>query len=86
MPIIAAFFGMVIRVFHADHPPPHVHVEYGEWAAIVQISDGKVLQGRLPPRLLRLLREWLCERRANVLRTWEDAQAHRSPRKVKPLE
>ena len=31
MPILAAFFGMMIRVFHADHEPPHIHVQYVEF-------------------------------------------------------
>jgi hypothetical protein len=28
MPIISSFFGIYIRMYHNDHPPPHVHAEY----------------------------------------------------------
>ena len=42
MPIISAFFGMIIRIFHADHAPPHLHVEYGEFQAIVKIQTGAI--------------------------------------------
>lgn len=86
MPVIASFYGMVIRVYHADHPPAHIHVQYGEMSAIVEIQTGDVLHGALPKRLAGLLREWLKKYRGEILRAWEDAQAHRAPKRVKPME
>ncbi|QEA12394.1 DUF4160 domain-containing protein [Comamonas sp. SCN 65-56] len=29
MPTIAIFFGIIVRMWHDDHPPPHIHVESG---------------------------------------------------------
>lgn len=86
MPIIAAFLGMLIRVFHSDHPPPHIHVEYGEFGAIVEIQTGRILKGKLPPRVLRLLREWLKGKRKEILAAWKEAQEHKIPRKIKAIE
>lgn len=38
MPTISAFYGILIRMYFGDHPPPHFHVRYGEhireWAAL----------------------------------------------------
>lgn len=28
MPTLSIFFGIIIRVWHDDHPPPHIHAEY----------------------------------------------------------
>ncbi len=28
MPIISYFFGIIVRMYHDDHNPPHIHVEY----------------------------------------------------------
>ncbi|MHB1273785.1 MAG: DUF4160 domain-containing protein, partial [Rhodanobacter sp.] len=28
MPIISSFFGIYIRMYFADHAPPHIHVDY----------------------------------------------------------
>jgi hypothetical protein len=28
MPTLSTFFGIIIRMWHDDHPPPHIHVEY----------------------------------------------------------
>ncbi len=30
MPVISYFFGIYIRMYHDDHPPMHIHVEYQE--------------------------------------------------------
>ena len=86
MPVIAAFFGIVIRVYHSDHDPPHVHVQYGEFEAIVEIASGVILQGKLPKRVLRLLLEWLKANRRDVMESWKAARAHKIPKRVKPLE
>jgi len=85
MPIIAAFLGMLIRVYHADHDPPHIHVQYGEYEAIAEIRTGRIIRGRLPRRVERILREWLRVRRREVVGAWRDARAHRTPRRVDPL-
>jgi uncharacterized protein DUF4160 len=28
MPEISRFFGIIVRMYYDDHPPPHIHVEY----------------------------------------------------------
>ena len=30
MPRVSYFFGILIRMFHNDHLPPHFHAEYGD--------------------------------------------------------
>lgn len=29
MPTLSIFFGIVIRMWHDDHPPPHIHAPNG---------------------------------------------------------
>ena len=86
MPVISTFLGIIVRVYHDDHEPPHVHVQYGEFEAIVEISTGRVLAGRLPPRVKRALIEWLRARRSAVTKAWQFARRHRTPPRVRPLE
>lgn len=52
MPIISSFFGIYVRMYFADHAPPHVHVEYQGHEALVAIEDGVIVQGELPKRAL----------------------------------
>ncbi|HAP66337.1 MAG TPA: hypothetical protein DCQ99_00640 [Nitrospinae bacterium] len=30
MPVIAAFFGIIVRMFYDDHNPPHIHLEFSK--------------------------------------------------------
>ena len=48
MPILSVFFGIIVRMWHDDHPPPHIHVEYQGFEALVDVRTGEVRQGRLP--------------------------------------
>ncbi|MHB1374471.1 MAG: DUF4160 domain-containing protein [Thauera sp.] len=50
MPILSVFFGIIVRMWHDDHPPPHIHVEYQGFEALVDVRTGEVRQGRLPGR------------------------------------
>jgi hypothetical protein len=38
VPTIAVFYGIVIRLYFADHPPPHIHAIYGGDEALVAID------------------------------------------------
>ncbi len=85
MPIISVFYGMTIKVYQGDHNPPHVHVSYGEYSALVDIHSGKLLAGSLPPRSLKMLREWLKANQAEILKAWDSACQFKTPKKVRPL-
>ncbi len=49
-PTISTFYGILIRMFFNDHPPPHFHARYGEFEATVEISTLEILEGELPRR------------------------------------
>jgi hypothetical protein len=86
VPIVSVFLGIVVRLFHDDHPPPHMHVEYAEYAGVIEIATGRLLGGRLPPRVRRLVEEWRRVRRDDLRRAWLEAQAGKQPRRIRPLE
>lgn len=75
MPRISYFYGITIRMYwnERDHPVPHFHAEYGEHKASVDMY-GALLGGTLPPRALRLVREWSELHRAELLANWERAR------------
>jgi hypothetical protein len=56
MPIISSFFGIYVRMYFADHSPPHIHVEYQGHEALIAIADGSLMDGELPRRALTLVR------------------------------
>lgn len=75
MPVISCFFGIYIRMYHDDHPPPHIHVEYQGHEAFVAIADGRILSGHLPRRAAALVRGWCRQHRAALMENWGRAVA-----------
>ena len=41
-------------MFFDDHSPPHFHVEYGEFKAVIDIRTAELLEGYLPSKQLKL--------------------------------
>lgn len=74
MPVISYFFGIYIRMYHADHPPAHFHAEYQGHEAFISIETGAILQGHLPTRATRIIQEWAKEYRVELLDNWSKAR------------
>ena len=58
MPTIGAFYGILIQMFFDDHAPPHVHVKYAEFKAVIDIQTLSVTRGSLPRRAQGLVLDW----------------------------
>lgn len=86
MPTIAVFYGIVIRLYFADHPPAHVHAIYGGSEAKVSIDPPRIIAGSLPRRAAAMVLEWVHLRRPELLAAWDRAQQGGSPGRVAPLE
>ena len=86
MPTIAIFYGIVIRLYFADHPPPHVHAIYGNDEALVAIDPPRIIEGGLPRRAAALVLEWVALRRLELIDAWNAAQQGLNPGKIAPLE
>ena len=74
MPTIAIFSGIIIQMFFEDHNPPHVHAIYGEFKALVRISDGAIIRGSLPRKQANLVKSWVALRQAELMENWQHAQ------------
>ncbi len=86
MPTISPFFGIVIRMFYQDHPPPHFHAEYqGQQGKFG--FDGVMTEGNVRSRTAhRLIREWAELHRAELEANWERARAKTPLDTRAPLE
>ena len=85
MPEISRFFGIVIKMYFEDHPPPHFHADYGEHEALIDIHALVVIGGSLPPRVLGLVVEWASQHQAELHVLWERAVQRQSLYKLPPL-
>ena len=84
MPVLARFYGIVIRMYflQSEHNPPHIHAIYGEDMAAIAIKNGEVIEGELPPKAMSLVTEWLGFHRNELLGIWETQEFKKLP----PLE
>jgi hypothetical protein len=73
MPEVCRFLGIIITMYFNDHNPPHFHVRYGEFRAILRIQPLALLDGDLPPRVLGLIMEWAGLRQRGTARKLDSA-------------
>jgi len=85
MPRISEFYGIVIYMYRPDHPPAHFHARYGEHWAQVALDGSAILEGDLPRRALRLVREWAQLHQAELASNWELAQQLEALVPIDPL-
>ncbi|MBA7569612.1 hypothetical protein ES708_11353 [subsurface metagenome] len=59
MPTIDSFNGIKIHVYNGEHRPPHIHANYNEYEALVDIEKEVIYAGDLPTRQLKQVFDWL---------------------------
>lgn len=79
MPEVARFYGIVIKVFFGDHPPPHFHAIYGEYVALVGIESLEVIEGDLPRRAQKMVLEWATLYQQDLLQMWNAQEFRQLP-------
>jgi hypothetical protein len=79
MPEVARFYGIVIKVFFGDHPPPHFHAIYGEYNALISIESLEIIEGDLPSRAQKLVWEWASLYQQDLLQMWNTQEFRKLP-------
>ena len=85
MPEISRFYGIVIKMYFADHAPPHFHAEYAEFEARIAIETLAVLSGNLPARAMGLVVEWATLHRQELQAQWQRASELQPLSRIDPL-
>lgn len=85
MPEISRFYGIVIRMFFGDHPPPHFHAEYSGHSVVVDIDSVTVISGSLPPRAMGLVAEWALLHKDELKEMWSKAEQLEPIGRIDPL-
>lgn len=79
MPVIARFYGIVIKMYFREHGVPHFHAIYGEYNGVFELANLEMIEGDLPRRAQRLVREWAELYREDMRRMWESQEYTRLP-------
>lgn len=86
MPTVSVFYGIIIKMFWDEHPPPHFHAKYGEFEAQVSIETLEIIKGRLPHGATVLVKEWGLEHRNELMEDWKLCEQLQTPKPITPLE
>ena len=70
MPEVTRFYGITIKIFFGDHPPPHFHAIYGDFNALIGITSLEIIEGDLPRRAEKLVMEWATLYQDELLSMW----------------
>ena len=81
MPVIARFYGIIVKMYlsQSEHGVPHFHALYGEYNGVVAIETLDLMEGDLPGRAQRLVKEWAALHQAQLLEMWRTQQFRQLP-------
>ncbi|MCC5847910.1 MAG: DUF4160 domain-containing protein [Verrucomicrobia bacterium] len=71
MPVIARFYGILIKMYFREHGVPHFHAVYAEFNGVFDLNTLEMIEGDLPPRAQRLVRDWAERYKGELQRMWE---------------
>ena len=85
MPVLSMFYGVIISMFYKDHNPPHIHIQYAEYKAIVDFN-GDILEGELPSKQRKLIEAWIVLHQDELYANWQLAKDNQGLFKIDPLK
>lgn len=73
MPVIARFFGILIKMYfsQSEHGIAHFHAIYNEYNGVFQIDTLEMLEGDLPMRAQKLVKEWAAMYQNELKKMWD---------------
>ncbi len=85
MPEISRFYGIIITMYFPDHNPPHFHVRYNDYRAVIDIATGKMI-GSMTERALKFTHEWWMLHKDELWENWINLQKGEPLNIIKSLE
>ena len=88
MPTLSMFFGIIIRMYYApkEHNPPHIHVYFQDFTAVINIYTFDIIEGTIPTKQLRLVLAWMEIHKDELLADWKLCQNGEKPFVIEPLK
>ena len=71
----------VRKMYFDEHNPPHFHVRYNEYRALLEITTLNIIAGSVPAKVRGLVEEWAEMHTEELLEMWDSKDFH----KIEPL-
>jgi hypothetical protein len=80
-PVIARFYGILIKMYfsQSEHGISHFHAVYGEFNGVFNIETLEMMEGDLPSRAQRLVKDWASLYQQELLRMWQTNEYKQLP-------
>jgi len=85
MPVLAKFYGIVIRMFRVRGMPARFHAIYQDSELVVEINPLRIVQGSAPARVADLVLEWARAHQTELLCAWQAVGLAQRPQTIAPL-
>jgi hypothetical protein len=59
-----------------EHPPPHIHIKYNEYEAVMELINLNIIDGHIPKKCRQLVREWAEQHQEELLSMWKTQNFH----------
>ena len=79
MPVITRFYGILIKMYFKEHGVAHFHAIYGEFNGVFNIETLDLIEGDLPQRALRIVKEWATQYQSELLCMWKEKNFKKLP-------
>jgi hypothetical protein len=79
MPVIARFYGILIKMYFREHGVPHFHALYGEYNAVFDVQTLEAIEGDLPARADKMVHDWASQYQTDLLRMWQTQEIKKLP-------
>jgi hypothetical protein len=82
--VVCRFEGITIKIYPLNHRPPHFHVEYNEFEAIIVINELTLYEGDLPRKILNKVLNWAEQHKDELIANWRLIEKCSYPRPIDP--
>jgi len=81
MPVIARFYGILIKMYfsQSEHGVPHFHAVYSEYNGVFSIDTLEMIEGDLPIRAQKLIKEWGLLYKNELMQMWRNNEFQQLP-------
>ncbi len=86
MPVIAIFFGIVIRMYYKEHEPRHFHAEHQSQHGKFDFDGDQIVGNITSKNALELIRQWARANRSALDANWLKIVTGQPLDRIPPLE
>jgi hypothetical protein len=79
MPVIARFYGIIIKMYFREHGIPHFHAIYGEFNGVFDVQTLEMIEGDLPARAVKMVKDWARKYNRDIIEMWKTQKYRQLP-------